>query len=86
MTSAGSWRDKLFETGTRYRVLKDYEFFGSSFKAGLVVEYESCGYERYDSTSLYRFYSEDPGREVLVWRLHDDEPEAKANEYFQKIA
>ena len=75
MATAGSWRDEIFEQGAKYLVVKDYEFCGSIFSVGLVVEYESCGYERYDNTSLYRFYSTASERKELIWRLHDDEAE-----------
>jgi hypothetical protein len=66
-------------------VLKEWALCGSTFKAGEIVKYESCGYERYDSTSLFRFMPLDASRGHQVWTLHDDEAELTAHEYFERI-
>ena len=85
MATAGSWRSHLFEPGASYKVLKEWALYGSSFKAGEIVKYESCGYERYDSASLFRFVPLDTSRGNQVWKLHDDEAELLANEYFERV-
>ena len=87
MATAGSWREHLFHPGTRYRVLKDWSFFGSTFVVGSTLEYESCGYERHDNETLFRFYplSDKSAGVGLIWRLRDDEPESRAREYFAEI-
>jgi hypothetical protein len=85
MAFSGSWRSELFREGRRYRVLKDWSGFGSSFRAGMVVTYKYCGYERYDNESLFMFW-ERKGlfrrKNELVWRIRDEEDDAKAREHF----
>ena len=74
--------------GEQYRVLKDYAYFGSTFTAGSTVEFDSAAYERYDSTSLFRFYpaARSPAdKNPLIWDLHDDEPATKITEYFAAL-
>jgi hypothetical protein len=87
MATEGSRRKHLFRPGAKYRVLKDWSFFGSTFVVGSTLEYESCGYELHDEATLFRFYpisDKSPGTS-LVWWLRDDEPESKAREYFAEI-
>ena len=86
MATAGTWRKHPFVPGQRYKVLRDCSYLAHHASAGAVVEYVDAGYERYDSTSLFRFV--DPltalGPKELIWSLHDDEPDSKVSEYFQK--
>lgn len=87
MATEGGWREGLFEKGARYQVLKNWSQRGSVFNKGSIVEFESSGYERYDSESLFRFYEKSGlvlKKKELIWSIHDDEPDSKINEYFKK--
>jgi hypothetical protein len=69
--------------------MKNYFYLDSRFGAGAVVVYDSCGYERYDSCSLFRFYAKGPFTQKaneLIWNLPEDEPDSKINEYFQAVS
>ncbi len=85
MAQKGTWRENILIPGKRYRILKDWSFWGSYFKTGSIVKYESSGYERYDSETLYRFYEENETKTELIWRLRDDAPENIAKEYFCEL-
>jgi hypothetical protein len=84
---ADSWRSHLFVPGKAYLVLKDWSERGSTFKAGTVVKYERCGYERYDNEAMFLFVQ---GRGFfrrkanLIWRIRDEEPDSAAREYFRE--
>jgi hypothetical protein len=85
MASEGGWRGSLFEKGAKYQVLKNWSARGSTFKQGAIVEFDSSGYERYDSESLFRFYEKSgvlSRKQELIWFIRDDEPVSKVNEYF----
>ncbi len=85
MAQEGTWRKRLFKDGKKYRIIKDWSFFGSHFKTDDVVEFESCSYERYDSETLFRFKRADASRADLIWRLRDNEPDSMVNEYFYEV-
>lgn len=85
MATAGTWREHPFVRGAKYRVIKDCAYLNFRFIAGSIVEFDSSGYERYDSTSLFRFYQKRSilgKREELIWSLNDDEPDSKIRDYF----
>lgn len=88
MATEGTWRPHSFVPGKRYRVLKSYVYLRSKFTKGEVLEFDTSGYERYDNTSLFRFYPvgshKDPSG-GLIWNLHDDEPDEKVAEYFSEV-
>ena len=88
MATEGTWRPHSFVTGTKYKVIKNYTYRNSKFIAGTIVEFDCSGYERYDCTSLFRFYFKKSlfhKRIELVWNLHDNEPDSKISEYFLAI-
>jgi hypothetical protein len=88
MAVEDGWRSALFEIGKKYRLLKNWSSSGISFQAGVIVEYESSGYEIYDNQSLFRFFEKEglfSRKKELIWHLHDDEPETKTHEYFKEI-
>jgi hypothetical protein len=88
VATEGTWRPHSFVPGRRYKVVKDCKYFGSQFKAGDILEFDTSGYERYDCTSLFRFYPvgarKDPSG-GLVWNLHDNEPDEKIAEFFSEV-
>lgn len=87
MATAGSWRAGLFKPGVRYEVLKECSFPGDYFTKGEILTYESCGYERYDSETLYRFVREGASQKNAspVWHLRDDQPDTLVNECFREL-
>ena len=88
MAVEGTWRKELFEAGKEYRILKNWGNGEYSIPAGEIIEYDSCGYERYDCETLYRFYFNKgffSRKKELIWVMHDVEPDTKAKEYFEEI-
>ena len=85
MAQEGTWRKNLFKADKKYRIIKDWSFFGSQFKTDDIVVFESCSYERYDSETLFRFKRADSARVELIWRLRDNEPDSMVNEYFSEV-
>jgi len=83
MATEGGWRENLFQKNQQYRVLKNWSQQGSTFLVNTTVVYDSCGYERYDGQSMFRFYNKE--KEELIWKIHDEEPDSKAKEYFSEI-
>jgi hypothetical protein len=87
LAATDSWRAHLFVPGKEYHVLKDWSARGSSFKAGTVVKYERCGYERYDNEAMFLFV-QDKGwfrrKARLIWRIRDEEPDSAVREYFRE--
>ena len=89
MASEGTWREHPFLSGTKYRVKKDFSYLETRAVAGSIVIYDSCGYERYDNMSLFRFYEKSSTfskRKELIWPLHDDEADSKFDEYFLALS
>lgn len=88
MATDGTWRDHPFISGTKYRIMKNFSYLNTHASVGAIVIYDCSGYERYDCTSLFRFY-EKPSffgkRKELIWPIHDDEPNSKFNEYFMAV-
>jgi hypothetical protein len=67
------WRPCPFEVGRVYSVLKSFKSLSFEFTLGQRFTFESEGYNRYDSTTIYNFRSEKDAQ-IYQWWLHDDVP------------
>jgi len=79
-----TWRKHPFKEGCIYKAKESFTGFfkGGQFVAGQNYLFESAGYSRYDSSTVFTF-QEQGSSEPTYWWWHDDHPDTQCQERFE---
>ena len=72
-----------FKRGARYRVIRDFVYYGFTFTGGEVLVFVHDGYSRHDEGIVFEFLTTSGDRKD--WILYDGEPVDLAFQFFEML-